>query len=95
MVSALASVEFTSALRSVGLRGLGRGVRDGRSYVSDGKSHLMDFNVNGVMVGVDGSEVRLSQPGSIQVSAKVAARLDEQPDETLRGRSYDQSYLGY
>jgi hypothetical protein len=55
----------------------------------------MDFNVNGVMVGVDGSEVRLSQPGSIQVSAKVAARLDEQPDETLRGRSYDQSYLGY
>jgi hypothetical protein len=66
------------------------GVRDGRSYVSDGKSHLMDFNVNGVMVGTNGSEIKLGQPGSIRVNAKVAARLDDQPDETLRGRPYDQ-----
>ena len=26
-------------------------LRDGRSYVSDGMSHLMDFAVNGVAVG--------------------------------------------
>jgi len=66
------------------------GVRDGRSYVSDGKSHLMDFNVNGVMVGTNGSESQLNQPGSVRVNAKVAARLDEQPNETLRARPYDQ-----
>src|SRR5437867_10455318 len=66
------------------------GVRDGRSYVSDGKSHLMDFNVNGVMVGTQGSEIKLGQPGNIRVNAKVAARLDEQPNEALRGRPYEQ-----
>ena len=33
-------------------------VRDGRSYVSDGKSHLMDFSVNGVDGGTGASEVR-------------------------------------
>jgi len=66
------------------------GVRDGRSYVSDGKSHLMNFNVNGVMVGTDGSEIKLGQPGNISVNAKVAARLDEQPNEALRGRPYEQ-----
>jgi len=66
------------------------GVRDGRSYVSDGKSHLMDFNVNGLAVGTSGSEIKLGKPGSVRVNAKVAARLDDQPNETLRGRPYDE-----
>ena len=35
------------------------GVRRGRSYVSDGKSHLMDFRLNGLSVGTKGSEVKL------------------------------------
>jgi hypothetical protein len=66
------------------------GVRDGRSYVSDGKSHLMDFRVNGQLVGVGGSEVKLTKQESVRVSVNVAARLDEQPNETIRARRADE-----
>lgn len=65
------------------------GVRAGRSYVSDGKSHLVGFSVNGLLVGTQGSEVKLRAPETIHVTAKVAARLDEQPNEEIRGRRYD------
>jgi hypothetical protein len=66
------------------------GVREGRAYVSDGKSHLMDFGVNGQRVGTGGSEVKLTQPQSVRVTAQVAARLDEQPDEIIRARRGDE-----
>ena len=66
------------------------GLRDGRSYVSDGKSHLMDFRVNGLLVGTNGSEIKLDKPGTVRVTARVAARLDEQPNETIRRQRYDQ-----
>jgi len=66
------------------------GVRDGRSYVSDGKSHLMDFRVNGQLVGVGGSEVKLAKPESARVTVNVAARLDEQANETIRARRGDE-----
>ena len=36
-----------------------QGIKDGRSYVSDGRSHLVDFRVDDVAVGEGGSEVRL------------------------------------
>ena len=65
------------------------GIRDGRSYVSDGKSHLMDFRVNGTEVGTGGSEVRLGKSQAVRVTARVAARLDEQPDEAIRKLRYD------
>ena len=65
------------------------GLRDGRSYVSDGKSHLLDFRVNGLLAGTQGSEVKLGKQETVRVSAKVAARLDEQPNETIRSRAYD------
>ena len=56
------------------------GIKQGRSYVSDGKSHLMDFAVNGTEAGVDGSEVRLGRSGeSVKVTATVAARLEPKP----------------
>jgi hypothetical protein len=63
-------------------------IRSGRSYVGDGKSHLMDFAVNGREVGVEGSEVRLAKAGKVRVAAKVAARLDETPNPSLRDRKY-------
>jgi hypothetical protein len=66
------------------------GVRTGRSYVSDGKSHLMDFRVNGLLAGRHGSEIKLSGPEAVRIAARVAARLDEQPNETVRGQRYDQ-----
>ena len=55
--------------------------RDGRSYVSDGRSHLMDFAVNGRAVGTDDSEVQLSGAQTVTVTAKVAAYLPPEQDE--------------
>ena len=55
-------------------------VRDGRSYVSDGKTHLMDFAVNGTPAGTAASEVRLSAPGRVKVAVNAAANLDAQPE---------------
>jgi hypothetical protein len=63
------------------------GIKDGRCYVSDGKSHLMDFTVNGLDVGLKKSEVKLSEPGTVTVKAKVAALLEPKPtDATERVR---------
>jgi hypothetical protein len=56
-----------------------RGLRDGRAYVSDGKSHLVDFRVNDLLVGTNASEVKVDKPQTVRVTAKVAARLDPKP----------------
>jgi hypothetical protein len=64
------------------------GLRSGRSYVSDGRSHLMNFAVNGIEVGTANSEVHLDTSGSVQVSMKVAAYLDPLPDEKIRALPY-------
>jgi hypothetical protein len=66
------------------------GIRQGRAYVTDGKSHLMDFRMNGQAMGEQESELKLSAPQSVRVTARVAARLDEQPDETIRARRGDE-----
>lgn len=59
------------------------GIREGRSYVSDGTSHLMEFAVHPaanakqiVPVGYHGSELKLDKPTTVHLSAKVATRLD-------------------
>jgi hypothetical protein len=57
------------------------GLRAGRSYVSDGKSHLMDFKVNGSEVG---SEIQLARGQNAHIEVNVAARLDPQPNEFIR-----------
>jgi hypothetical protein len=51
-------------------------VRGGRSYVSDGRSHLMDFRVNGVEAGTRNSEVQLPAIGTVHVTLKAAAYLN-------------------
>jgi hypothetical protein len=56
------------------------GVRLGRSYVSEGGSHLMDFRVGDVAVGENGSELSIDAPGTITAAATVAAYLTEQPN---------------
>ncbi len=60
------------------------GVRDGRCYVSDGYSHLMDFTVNDLDVGTRGSELRLDSPGTVRVTARVACMLPEASDTQNR-----------
>jgi hypothetical protein len=55
------------------------GIREGRSYVTEGGSHLMDFRVGGTAVGENGSEVRLDAPAAVTATATVAAYLPEEP----------------
>ena len=46
-------------------------------YVSEGKSHLIDFVVNDLGVGEKGSELRLTAPATIRATVKAAALLEE------------------
>ena len=55
------------------------GVKDGRSYVSDGFSHLMDFAVNTVKVGTGSGEVQLPRPGNVRATARVACLIPDTP----------------
>jgi len=66
------------------------GIRQGHNYVSDGKSHLIDFKVNDLAMGEKGSELNLSKPGTVKVTAKVAAFLNEKANRELQKRHYDQ-----
>jgi hypothetical protein len=50
-------------------------IKSGRSYVSDGKSHIMDFAVNGKEAGVENSEVSLNNAQSVIVTAKGGGLL--------------------
>ncbi len=65
-------------------------IRVGRNYVGDGRSHLIDFQVNNLAMGTAGSELRVTAADSkVRVSAKVAARLDDKPDAALKALRYD------
>jgi hypothetical protein len=55
------------------------GIKRGRCYVSDGKSHLMDFTVNGLGVGAKDSEIKLAEPGEVEIKARVTALLEPKP----------------
>ncbi|MBI4625176.1 MAG: CehA/McbA family metallohydrolase [Verrucomicrobia bacterium] len=78
------------------------GIRNGRNYVGDGKSHLMDFAAVHVPppgeggptavvhLGERGSELKLARAGTVKFTARVAARLNERPDPAIRARSYAQ-----
>ena len=62
------------------------GIRDGRSYVGDGLSHLIDFQVNGLGVGEPGDKDRPSvlaakagQP--LKIKLQAAALLAAKPDQ--------------
>lgn len=74
------------------------GVRDGRSYCGDGRSHLFGFRVNEVAVGEPGSGGKLSQlnldkPAKVHVEFDAAALLAEKisPEtETIRTERLDQ-----
>jgi hypothetical protein len=68
-----------------------KGLREGRSYVSDGRSHLLDFKVDDLPVGTQGSELQLKGPRRVRITARVAALLAAVPDEAVRGRRPDQT----
>jgi hypothetical protein len=73
------------------------GVRDGRSYVGDGLSHLFDFTVGGLGVGEKGETgaasvlpAKAGQP--LKVTVKAAALLEESPRNDIRSKPLDQPY---
>lgn len=64
------------------------GISKGASYVSDGRSHLMELNAvqvtdngnaNGVALGQNNSELLLAGPAAIHVTCNAAALLPKQP----------------
>jgi hypothetical protein len=65
------------------------GVKAGRSYVSEGRAHLMDYNIEGVEVGAHASEVNLSSAGTVRASVRISALLDAVPNPDLKKLSYD------
>ena len=60
------------------------GIRNGRSYVSDGHSHVMNLTANGVPLGVGAGELALAAPSRVTLSARVACMLPERAPEAGR-----------
>ena len=67
-----------------------QGIEEGRAYVSDGYSHLIDFEVNGVQLGSGKPDLHLEGPGEITASVMVAALLGEKPNTAIRERRSDE-----
>jgi hypothetical protein len=63
------------------------GIRAGSGYVGDGRSHILNFTVDGHAPGVGDSEVALAEPATVHIAAKVAALLPAEPDARFRGLS--------
>ncbi len=66
------------------------GIRRGRCYVGDGRSHLLDFKVNDQAMGQGESELRLGGPAMVRATARVAAFLNELPNPELQHRPYSE-----
>ena len=69
-------------------------LRDGRSYCSDGLSHLYDFQVNGLGVGERGDAGRPSflavkNNQKLTIGVNAAALLAETPRDDIRNRRLD------
>ncbi len=66
------------------------GIRAGRNYVGDGKSHLLDFQISQqgrvAVMGENDSELNLAAPGKIRAAVRVAARLNVEPAPEIKRR---------
>jgi hypothetical protein len=60
------------------------GIKMGRSYVGDGRSHLIDFQVNDIRMGESGGDLKLDAPATVKVTAQVAAYLEPDPSPEAR-----------
>jgi hypothetical protein len=72
-----------------------KGLKDGRTYVSDGLAHLFDYTVGGLGVGENGKDGKASVLAAdagkpLKVAVKAAALLDEKPREDIRRKPLDQ-----
>ncbi len=56
------------------------GLKAGRSYVSEGRAHLMDFSARGVDAEANvGGELYIAGAGKVALQANIAARLEPRP----------------
>lgn len=66
------------------------GIRAGRNYVGDGKSHLLDFTAQqgslAAVMGEGESELRLAAPGIIRTRVRAAAYLPVESDGEIKKR---------
>src|SRR5262249_21898534 len=58
------------------------GIKAGRLYCADGRSHFLRFTLNGQSLG--GADVALRKPQPVEVRATVAAWLDVEPVKNIR-----------
>jgi hypothetical protein len=65
-------------------------VKKGRSYVSDGRAHLMNLTVGGVHIGDTVGELRLPAGSKVPVTLLAAAYLPEHPNKSLHELPYDE-----
>jgi hypothetical protein len=56
-------------------------IKSGRSYVSEGGSHIIDFSVDGVEPGTKNSELKLKGNSTLKINARVVALLPAEQDE--------------
>jgi hypothetical protein len=68
-------------------------IKEGANYVSDGRSHIYNFNVNSTTLGEANSEVRIGNPGEVRVTADVAAYLPELQDDAGK-KIADSGFMG-
>jgi len=57
-------------------------IKKGRSYVSEGNSHIINFSVNGLEAGIGESRLQLKEKKSVKITAKVIANLPEHQTES-------------
>jgi hypothetical protein len=57
------------------------GIRRGCGYVSDGRSHLIDFSVNGMELGSGESVLQLKETQTLKITARAAALLPVERSE--------------
>ncbi len=58
------------------------GIKSGKLYCGDGRSHFFEFSVNGQRQG--GSDVSLNVPQETDIRATIAAWLDPEPVKNIR-----------
>jgi hypothetical protein len=71
------------------------GMIKGDSYFGDGRSHIVDFNVEGTSSGASGDHIQFSEPSKLQLVAHVCALLEEISDASSKiqnASSYEKPY---
>lgn len=70
------------------------GIKLGRCYTSEGKSHIIDFKVNNVEVGTNNSEVNIASTSKVIITARIAAMLENGIDTAIHSLNITENVWG-